>query len=288
MFKSLARLIVSISILSVTGLTSAIAADANPVPNLPARKSPPIIILKLDDLPGTIAPNFKKMADILEARNIKGSFGVISAVSWPGAKPVQDGDAEYVAWVKKLHDSGRVEFWCHGWDHAGHMENGESHCEFHGRTYEDQKARFERCQKVAFEKFGFHYQTFGPGGGQSKYGTYDEATAKALQDDPYIKAWLFPTAINEIGKALAAQGKVMILDRQWDVNLEKSVGNPDFNLFVTGYAKHPDREYFVLQGHPNPWNDAKFEEVTKIIDFLIAQKAVFMTPSEFVAFKRKK
>lgn len=103
-----------------------------------------------------------------------------------------------------------------------------------------------------------------------------------------MKAWLFPSAINEIGKALEAQGKVMILDRIWDVNLEKSVGNPDFNAFVTGYAKHPDREYFVLQGHPNPWNDAKFEEVTKIIDFLIAQKAVFMTPSEFVAFKRKK
>jgi len=251
--------------LSVAGLASAIAADAqpkaNPVPNLPARKSPPIIILKLDDLPGTIAPSFRKMADLLEKRNIKGSFGVISAVTWPGAKPVQDGDPEYVEWVKKLHASGRVEFWFHGWDHAGHMENGESHNEFHGRTYEDQKARFDRGQKVAFEKFGFHYQTFGPGGGPSKYG---------------------------IGKKLEAQGKVMILDRVWDVNLEKSVGNPDFNAFVTGYAKHPDREYFVLQGHPNPWNDAKFEEVTKIIDFLIQQKAVFMTPSEFVAFKRKK
>ena len=287
--RLLSRFIIAAGVFLLTGNLSTNIAAAQVGAQMP-RKNPPVIILKLDDVSqkeGKILPAFQKMGKILEERNIKGSFGLICAVTWPGAQPLQESGTEYIEWVKKMNASGRVEFWFHGWDHAGHDMNGETHCEFNGRTYEQQKERFDRGQKVAMEKLGFVFHTFGPGGTMSKYPLFDDATLQALQDEPNMKVFLYPKAIDEPGKKLESKGKLTILDRIWDVNLEKSVGMPDFNWFVEGYSKYPDREYFVLQGHPNTWDDAKFNEATKIIDFLIAQNAVFMTPSEFAAKKKK-
>jgi hypothetical protein len=150
----------------------------------------------------------------------------------------------------------------------------------------EQQERFSRAQKLGLDRLGFPFRTFGPGGvGGSKHPSFDAATLAATHSDPYMRVWLYPKPIDEAGKALEAGGKVVILDRVMDVNLERTVGNPDFNWFLEGYLKHPDREYFVLQGHPNTWDEAKFGEVLKIIDFLIQQKAVFMTPSEFADAK---
>ena len=256
---------------------------------VPPRNSPPVIILKLDDLTemeGTIPPAFWKMAELLEARHIKGSFGVITAFGYPGVKSLQNSGLEYIEWVKRLYSLGVVEFWFHGWDHAVHNENGEDYCEFSHRSYEDQKQRFDRSQKIALEKFGFTYQTFGQGGGASKYPSFDESTLKVFAQDPLIKIWLYPKLIDESGRKLEQGGKI-ILDQVADVNLERSVGIADFNWFLQGYSKHPDRDYFVLQGHPNLWNNAQFDEVIKIIDYLIQQKAVFMTPSEYAAIGKK-
>lgn len=277
------------SVAAGAGPQQALSAQ-DPALNTTLRKSPPVIILKLDDVSqkeGAILPNFKKMAEALESRDIKGSFGVICAVGWPGAQSLQDSGRDYIDWVKKLHASGRVEFWFHGWDHATHAENGEAYCEFSNRSHEEQRQRFARSQKLALEKFGFPFRTFGPGGAISKFPSFDDTTLKVMHDDPDMRVFLYPKPLDEAGKTLQGRGKVTILDRVMDVNLERKVGEPDFNWFLTGYSKHPDRGYFVLQGHPNTWDDAKFDEVFKIIDFLIQQKAVFMTPSEYAATKGK-
>ncbi len=149
------------------------------------------------------------------------------------------------------------------------------------------KARFERSQKLALEKFGFSFRTFGAGGSSSKHPTSDDTTLKVVAEDPHIKTWLYPRPLDEAGRKLESESNVTILDRVMDVNLERIVGEVDFNWFLEGYSKHPDREYFVLQGHPNTWDDVKFGEVFKIIDFLMEQKAVFMTPTEFATIKKK-
>ncbi|MEX0777414.1 MAG: hypothetical protein WD042_17050 [Phycisphaeraceae bacterium] len=83
-------------------------------------------------------------------------------------------------------------------------------------------------------------------------------------------------------RKLAAQGKVTILDRVWAVNLKGAVGVPDLDRFLRGYARNLDRPYFVLQGHPAMWNAQRLDEFKKIIDFLVEQKAIFMTPTEYV------
>lgn len=245
---------------------------------LPERKAPPIIVIKLDDVKqvrGNISAPWRKVADFFKERKLKAGFGVICD-TLPDAQPA------YVNWLKELHDAGLIEFWFHGWDHAPHAVNGDDLKEFSGRTYEDQLERFTKSQKLAQEKLGFAFTTFGPpgsGNGPSQ----DANTYRAMQDEPHMTAWLYPAPQDDAGKALEAKGKVAILDRVWQVNIESAVGVPDYQRFLEGYQANPQREYFVLQGHPWAWAGGRFDEFVKIIDFLQAQKAVFMTPSELVA-----
>ncbi|PTY00747.1 hypothetical protein DB346_14100 [Verrucomicrobia bacterium LW23] len=254
-------------------------AGAEALPDLSARKKPPVIIIKIDDLrqiDGKVHGLWTKCQSYLKERNIKCGIGVI-------CQTLAEATPEYVKWIKSRHDSGEVEFWFHGWDHASYKVDDKPFNEFVGRGYEEQKKRFDDSQKLAQEKLGFEFATFGPGGGPGK-GTFDADTVKAMQDVPGMKVWLYPQPLDKQGEELVAKGKVKILDRVWAVNLESKVGVPDFKAFIKGYAKYPDREYFVLQGHPMSWGTPeRFAEFARIIDFLVEQKAVFMTPSEFAA-----
>ncbi len=185
--------------------------------------------------------------------------------------------------MKKQHDSGEVEFWFHGWDHAMHTVDGVQYNEFNHRSYEEQRKRFDDGQAITKEKLGFTYNTFGPPGGASN-GSVDANTYKVMADEPDMKVLLYPQPMDKAAQDLQAGGKVTVLDRVWAVNLESKVGQPDFQRFLEGYAKNPDREYFVLQGHPMSWGTPeKWNEFTKIIDFLVEQKAEFLTPSELAA-----
>lgn len=256
----------------------AASATAATVPELPARKAPPVIILKLDDLrqiDGKVHASWIKVADYLKPRGIKWSIGVI-------AQTLGEATPAYAQWIKDRQASGEIEFWFHGFDHASWKdESGKTLSEFGGRGFDEQWSRFERSQKLAKEKLGFAFATFGPGGGGALH--QDADTAAVMAKDPAMKVWLYPSPIDATGRKLAAEGKVTILDRVWAVNLEAAVGNPSYARFVEGYAKNPDREYFVLQGHPTHWAGARFDEFAKIIDFLVEQKAVFMTPSGYAA-----
>jgi peptidoglycan/xylan/chitin deacetylase (PgdA/CDA1 family) len=246
--------------------------------SIPPRGQPPIIILKLDDLKqhhGKPLPHWDRVTAYLDARGIKGSIGVI-------CQTLAEATPQYMDWIRTRHASGNWEFWFHGWDHAGHKVDGKSYNEFKMRPYEEQKKRFDDAQRLAQEKLGFAFQTFGPPGGAAS-GMFDETTIRVMADDPHMKVWLYPQPIDAAGKQLETAGKVTILDRVWAVNLESAVGHPDLQAFLRGYAKNLDREYFVLQGHPAAWSDERFEEFGRIIDFLVQQKAVFMTPIEYAA-----
>ena len=255
------------------------AAGSEALPDLSARKKPPVIIIKIDDLrqiDGKVHGLWNKTLGYLKQRNVKCGVGVI-------CQTLAEATPEYAGWIKQKQASGDVEFWFHGWDHATYKKDEVPYNEFVGRTYEEQKKRFDDSQQLAQEKLGFEFATFGPPGGGGK-GLFDSATVQVMSDVPGMKVWLYPQPLDKQGQELAAKGKVKILDRVWAVNLESKVGNPDFKAFINGYAKNPDREYFVLQGHPMSWGTAeKFAEFTKIIEFLIEQKAVFMTPSEYAA-----
>jgi hypothetical protein len=245
---------------------------------VPIRKTPAAIILKLDDLKlfrNSVHPRWQRVADYLDSRKVKGTMGVI-------CQTLEQATPEYAAWIKDHRATGRWEFWFHGWDHGVHEEEGAKYNEFVHRSYAEQRKRIDDSQKLAMEKLGFAFATFGPPGGVGS-GSFDENTIRVMGDEPHIKAWLYPQPIDAKGKALEAEGKVVILDRVWDVNLEAAVGSPSFSRFAAGYAKHLDRPYFVLQGHPGQWNDIGFAEFEKIIDFLVERHDVFVLPAEYAA-----
>ena len=254
-------------------------AAAAPPADLPPRAQPPLIVLKLDDLhpgAGAVPAPWVRVDGFLAQRNLKAGYGTLCST-------LAEATPDWVRWMRERRDAGRVEFWFHGWDHKSHEAGGKKYNEFCGRTGAEQVERFVRSQEAARTKLGFVFTTFGPPGGI--YGpSFDAGTVRAMADEPHMAAWLYPQPADDAARTLDAAGKVTVLDRVWDVNLERKDGLPDFAWCVTGYAKHPDRAYFVLQGHPMMWGTGdRFEQFARIVDFLVGQKAVFLTPSELAA-----
>ena len=280
----------------LTGIAAGATATPPPPPRKPGiakkpvsaasivpRPKPAIIVLKLDDLKqirGDVHAAWKRVDSVLEERHIKASYGVI-------CQTLDEAEPKYVNWIKTRHDAGRIEFWFHGWDHGPHDVNGKPCNEFAGWPYDGMKALVDRSQKAALDKLGFAFKTFGPTGSGAPGPGLDETALRVLHDDPYMKVALYPMPLDDMGKKISADGKMTILDRAWDVNLEGAVGVPDCQRLIDGYAAHPDRAYFVLQGHPAMWVGERFNEFLHILDFLTAQKVVFMTPSECAAAIKK-
>jgi hypothetical protein len=254
--------------------------------DVPLRAKPPIIILKLDDLRqhygGRVHPGWQRVADYLAEKKIKAGFGVI-------CDTLEKAQPKYVEWIRSRHDSGQIEFWFHGLDHKVHEEDGKKYNEFVHRSYEEQKQRLEQSQKLAREKLGFVFHAFGPPGGVGN-GSFDENTLRVMVENPQMHVMLYPAPLNAphaspltvLARKMMAEsgGKFVILDILWQVRLERPLFKPNFDAFVRGYAKYPNRPYFMLQGHPAAWSDEGFAEFKRIVDFLVDQKAVFMTPTE--------
>lgn len=244
-----------------------IAQEKAPEP----RKNPPYVILKLDDVVNTrgrVPERFKKLGEYIRTKKIKASLGII-------CNSLEGDNPEYIQWLKDLHDTGLVEFWTHGYTHKEWDENGKHLQEFNGTSYEEQKQHFDRSQELAKQKLGFAFTSFG-----APFNGTDANTARALTEEPEIKIWLYGDIQNPAGK--------LVLDRVGPVNIENPLFVPSLDRFIAGYNKYPTREYFVIQGHPNQWDDARFDQFTKIVDFLIEQKAKIVTPTEYAEAVGKK
>lgn len=253
-----------------------------------AEKAPPPahivpVVLKLDDVrtndSGHLSARWRRVGELARERKLKLSLGVI-ANSLENAKP------EYLAWLRGLQDSGLVELWFHGYDHGVRPVDGKEAAEFTARSYEEQKAIFEKSQALAAAKIGAPFRTYGPPGGGNLHPTADDlrATARVLAEDSAIKVWLYPKPHDEISRTLSSAGKVLVLDRVWPVNIEQPLFVPNPEKFIDGYNKHAaKRQYFVLQGHPNKWDDARWADFLKLIDYLQANQIPTVLPSELAA-----
>jgi peptidoglycan/xylan/chitin deacetylase (PgdA/CDA1 family) len=266
--KSVFPLIALSLLLPLSAVRAADEPTKAPTVVLPPRKSPPYIILKIDDMTsakGKVHPLWKRFVNFTKERNIKASIGII-ANSLEGDVP------EYFQFIKDLHASGQIEFWQHGYDHAQWKEGDKTLEEFSGSTYEHQKEDMTKANKLAREKLGFPFETFG-----APFNATDANTVKVLSEDKDIKIWLYGDLKHPAGK--------IVLDRVGAVNIENPTFVPSLEKFIAGYAKYPNRDVFVIQGHTTHWDDARWAEFVKIIDFLTEQKAIFTTPSEYVKIK---
>ncbi len=228
-------------------------------------KEPPLVVLKLDDL--CVAWNkpqaWQKVADFARERGIKVTFGIITTGL---DKDTPEAEA-YREWIRKEHDEGTVEFWHHGLDHKRWEEDGEPVFEFKNSGYEHQQDHITRGQQLARENLGFVFTAFG-----APFNAFDADTAKALQEDPDINIWVY-------GPGHEVEGLTVLSDPR-KPNLETPVLKPNYEAFVKNYATNRGRPYYVLQGHPHNWNDHQWEEFVKVVDFLQAQKAEFITITE--------
>ncbi|MBE7159548.1 MAG: polysaccharide deacetylase family protein, partial [Rhodospirillales bacterium] len=250
------------AVLAVASAMSSAHAQQPPAPNAPARATPPKIVLKLDDMVG-LHPNWQKVLDSVNRRGIKASFGII-CVSLEHPAPA------YLDFIKQAKAGGRIEFWCHGYDHKGWTENGLSMWEFYGPPLAQQKEHLEHCQQLAREKLGFPFASFG-----APFNQTDEKFAEAIRDSPDFKVWMYGDGQFPMGKT--------VLARYGDVNIENPLFVPSTERLAIGMAHHGTAPYFVIQGHPPQWDAKRLAEFETMLDYLTAQKAVFMTPSELAA-----
>ncbi len=259
---------------SVTAAEPAASGDAAAA--LAAYKidpSKPVIILKFDDLAchnlkgkTPVRHGWRILNDYLSARKIKYSMGIL-------ADCLERDFPPFAQWVRDRRAEG-VELWCHGYKSQrktgadGKQEPGE----FEG-SYESQLETFRKCQKLAQERLGFVFNSFGP-----HWSNVNENTAKALRDVPEITSWMYAPA------DLAEKSGKYCYPRHMAFEYRTFV--PDLNEFKKQFEANKNQKVLVLQGHPESWGwDEKMPrwvEAKKIIDFLMAEGCEFDTPTGYM------
>ncbi|HEY9249433.1 MAG TPA: DUF2334 domain-containing protein [Rariglobus sp.] len=244
------------------------ALDFSKLPPLPA--NPPAVVLKLDDLAtggGNVPRNWKRITDFALERKIKLSVGIIT-------QSLETANPSYIGYIRDLRKTGLIEFWFHGYDHKMWEEGGQKLQEFKGTSYERQKDHFVKSQALAKEKLGFAFTTFG-----SPFNGFDENTFKVFAEDPDMKVFLYATPADQA----KIPGKV-ILERVGWVNIEDPLFVPNADKFIAGYLKNAKgRSYYVIQGHPNQWNDERWAEFVRLVDYLQQNHIPIVTPTEAAA-----
>jgi peptidoglycan/xylan/chitin deacetylase (PgdA/CDA1 family) len=206
---------------------------------------------------------WQRVVDFAHERGIKIDLGVV-ANSLEGDKPA------YFQWIKDQRATGRVGFWWHGWDHAEWKEGEKRLFEFGGTSYEHQRKHLEDSQRLAREKLGFPFVAFG-----APFNVTDATTVRVLGEDKELRVWMY-------GPPDATADKI-VLGRAFAVNIEQPTFVANYPEFIEGYAHNRGAGYFVIQGHPMQWNDERFDHFTRIIDFLIGQRAEFVFAEEFAS-----
>jgi peptidoglycan/xylan/chitin deacetylase (PgdA/CDA1 family) len=231
----------------------------------PAAKTPPIVILKLDDVintgdPGAaVSARWQRAADYIEKNHLKAAFGVI------GYSLDADNPA-YFDWIKERQKRGAIEFWLHGY----HNRNGEEKTgEFDQGTAAEHQAILEKCQQQARRRLGFEFAAFGA----HWSGTTDE-TEKAVQAVSSIKFWLCGPKDSKFYKRLSVP---------WTIAMEDPIFVPDLEKFKAAYEKSGAAEpVLCLQGHADQWDDERWAGFVKIVEFLQSKGCRFVTPSEYL------
>lgn len=232
----------------------------------PAHK---LVVLKLDDL--VAGPNglavpvrFQRVADFLENKKIKFSLGVL------GYSLLEDNPV-YFKWITGRANRGYIEFWNHGLLQRKQNSDGTFEPQYAVdeflRSYPEQLHSLRMVDSLAKAKLGLEFVVWGP-----HWSDANLDTDRALAQVKSIKMTFgYPPVVKEY--------KGFVLRNRIDI--EYPTHNPDFEAFLKTYTKKSKEwDYFFLQGHPNSWDDTRWENFVKIIEYLEKEGVRFVTPSE--------
>ena len=191
------------------------------------------------------------------SENLKAGLGLIGN-SLEGSNPA------YIARIQDAYRSGHFEIWNHGYDHMLNVTSqpGQYIREFYGTSYAHQTEHLLKTQNLAKEKLGITLHAFG-----APYDHSDQNTVRVIDETDDIRVWFFGDPVSS----------KCVLGRYADI--EFPVHNPDYEKFLQDYDS--EKEYLVFEIHPNSWDDPRFEQFEKIIDWLKAADVTFVTPYEY-------
>ncbi len=216
----------------------------------------PVVVLKFDDLGrASYNKNFDRVAQILEERNITGSFGTISY------RFEDEANAAVVPYVKKWDKQG-IEFWSHGYAHTEE--------EFSTDPYDTQLESLKKALDVIKEMTGVEIKSFG-----SPYGGKSRDTLIMVKDH-------FPE-MNTFFQGYLDDNVSSVYHLTKPCGIEVGVGVTDINRFLFEYTYQKLNSHIYIQSHPGQWKEADFENFEKMLDHLIADGCTFMTPSQAAA-----
>lgn len=227
-----------------------------------------MVVLKLDDVVAgyngeVISSRWQRVADYLEKKQIKAGLGII------GYSLLED-NPDYFKWITDHAKRGYLEFWNHGFYNRTEKDTiGE----FEKDDYEGQLRALHLTDSLTKEKLGLTLSVWGPHWSATNIHT-DRALSQMAgiymtfgypKQTVYYKGFVFPE----------------------NIEMEYPVHNPNFNEFKKYYEKTgKGLDYFYLQGHPDSWDDIRWDNFVKIIEFLESEKIRFVTPSEFMEIQK--
>lgn len=239
------------------------------ITNCSKAQNPKIVILKLDDVTAStdsgkiVSDRWQRVADYIENKKIKAAFGVI------GFSLAED-NPEYFEWITDRAARGHIEFWNHGYYNR---TKGDTIGEFEG-TYEQQLRALQLTDSLAKEKLDLTFTAWG-----QHWSGINEDTDRALAKVSNIKF-----TFGKPNSVVHFKGYAF----PHNLAMEYPVHNPDFEEFKKAYqGKWKNLESFYLQGHPNSWDDVRWDNFVRIVEFLESENVHFVTPSEFLEMQDK-
>lgn len=270
----IARLLRFVPVFAMTFVIGNCASAAEPTQATPAA---PVVLLKLDDLvrhgkgpQATVSPRWQKTTEFLEGEKIKASYGLL-VDSLEGDCPA------YVAWFKERAAKGLIEIWDHGFYSRFPAElkvdgrTGENV----GASIEDQAALFKKSLDLTKAKLGIDMIAFGPHSTHLDVNTYH-----ALETIPTIRmVWFY-------GPPKGVKTDKIVIQRLMELEKPLFIPNPE-QLKENFEKKRATLPYVAIQGHPNQWDDERFEKFKQAVLYLRDQGCRFVTPTEYLESLKK-
>jgi peptidoglycan/xylan/chitin deacetylase (PgdA/CDA1 family) len=222
-----------------------------------------VILIKADDFAyddghaDGLPDGWRLFFAYLEWKGIRASVGCVG-------ERMADGSDAYFRKIAELGNSGRVEFFNHGWDHRLNvpLPGGGTFCEFRNTPYQEQFEHLLRTQTLMQARSGLVLHGFGAPGN-----AYDDATRRVVEEVVELDYWYFGSE------------STTKIDLKHSADIDNAAGKPDYDTFVTTYPS--DAKYIVYQVHPWFWDMKKLNVFDRCINDLTARGATFMLPGEF-------